>query len=62
LTREYGKLVVSASEQQLLEGEKRLFKVYGVRAKGKQNLADGKPFDLKSNKQLIVYGFIDDIK
>lgn len=47
LTKEYGKLVVSASEQQLLEGEKRLFKVYGVRAKGKQNLADGKPFDLK---------------
>jgi len=47
LTKEYGKLVVSATEQQLLEGEKRLFKVYGVRAKGKQNLADGKPFDLK---------------
>lgn len=47
LTKEYGKLVVSATEQQLLEGEKRLFKVYGVRAKGKQNLVDGKPFDLK---------------
>lgn len=47
LTKEYGKLIVSASEQQLLEGEKRLFRVYGVRAKGKQNLADGKPFDLK---------------
>ena len=47
LTKEYGKLVVSASEQQLLEGEKRLFKIYGVRAKGKQNLTDGKPFDLK---------------
>ena len=47
LTKEYGKLVISASEQQLLEGEKRLFKVYGVRAKGKQNLADGKPYDLK---------------
>jgi hypothetical protein len=47
LTKEYGKLVISASEQQLLEGEKRLFKVYGVRAKGKQNLIDGKPFDLK---------------
>ncbi len=47
LTKEYGKLVVSASEQQLLEGEKRLFKVYGVRAKGKQSLTDGKPFDLK---------------
>lgn len=47
LTKEYGKLVISATEQQLLEGEKRLFKVYGVRVKGKQNLADGKPFDLK---------------
>lgn len=47
LTKEYGKLVISASEQQLLEGEKRLFKVYGVRVKGKQNLADGKPYDLR---------------
>lgn len=47
VTKEYGKLVVKASEQQLLEGEKRLFKVYGVRAAGKQNLADGKPYDLK---------------
>ena len=47
LTKEYGKLVISATEQQLLQGEKRLFKVYGVRAKGKQNLADGKPYDLK---------------
>lgn len=47
LTKEYGKLVISATEQQLLEGEKRLFKIYGVRAKGKLNLADGKPFDLK---------------
>jgi hypothetical protein len=47
LTKEHGKLVISATEQQLLEGEKRLFKIYGVRAKGKQNLSDGKPFDLK---------------
>lgn len=47
LTKEFGKLVISATEQQLLEGEKRLFKVYGVRVRGKQNLSDGKPFDLK---------------
>lgn len=47
LTKEYGKLVISATEQQLLEGEKRLFKIYGIRAKGKQNLSDGRPFDLK---------------
>lgn len=46
LTKEYGKLVISATEQQLLEGEKRLFKIYGVRAKGKQSLADNKPYDL----------------
>ncbi len=47
LTKEYGKLIISATEQQLLEGEKRLFKIYGVRAKGKQSLSDRKPFDLK---------------
>jgi len=47
ITKEYGKLVISATEEQLLEGEKRLFKIYGVRAKGKQNLSDKKPFDLK---------------
>jgi hypothetical protein len=47
LTKEYGKLVISATEKQLLEGEKRLFRIYGVRAKGKQSLSDNKPFDLK---------------
>ncbi|MCO5230663.1 MAG: hypothetical protein M9958_05865 [Chitinophagales bacterium] len=47
LTKEYGKLIVSATERQLLEGEKRLFKVYGIRAKGKQSLSDKKPYDLK---------------
>jgi hypothetical protein len=47
LTKEYGKLVISATKQQLLEGEKRLFKIYGARVTCKQNLADGKPFDLK---------------
>jgi hypothetical protein len=47
LTKEYGRLTVEATEQQLIEGEKRLYKVYGVRAKGKQNLIDGKPYDLK---------------
>lgn len=47
LTKEYGKLIISATEKQLLEGEKRLFRIYGIRAKGKQNLADGKPFDLE---------------
>lgn len=47
LTREYGSLVISATQKQLLEGEKRLYKVYGARVWGKQNLSDGKPYDLK---------------
>jgi hypothetical protein len=47
ITKEYGKLIVSATEKQLLEGEKRLFKVYGIRAKGKLSLVDKKPYDLK---------------
>lgn len=46
-TKEYGRLTVSATIEQLLEGEKRLYKFYGVRVAGKQNLKDGKPFDLK---------------
>jgi len=47
LTKEYGKLIISATEEQLKEGEKRLYNVYGIRAKGKQSLSDNKPFDLK---------------
>ena len=46
-TKEYGRLTVSASVEQLLEGEKRLYKFYGIRVAGKQGLTDGKPFDLK---------------
>lgn len=47
LTQEYGKLTVSATRQQLLEGENKLYKIYGIKASGKQSLTDGKPFDLK---------------
>lgn len=46
-TKEYGRLTVGATVEQLLEGEKRLYKFYGIRVSGKQSLADGKPFDLK---------------
>jgi hypothetical protein len=46
-TKEYGRLTVSATVDQLLEGEKRLYKFYGIRVSGKQNLSDGKPYDLK---------------
>jgi hypothetical protein len=46
-TKEYGRLTVSATVDQLLEGEKRLYKFYGIRVSGKQSLSDGKPYDLK---------------
>ena len=46
-TKEYGRLTVSATVEQLLEGEKRLYKFYGIRVSGKQSLSDGNPFDLK---------------
>lgn len=54
LTKEYGSLTISATQKQLLDGEKRLYKVYGVRVFGKQNIIDGKPFDLKL-LEYIVY-------
>ena len=47
LTKEYGRLKIDATENQLLEGEKRLYKIYGVRVRGKQNITNGKPYDLK---------------
>lgn len=47
ITNEYGRLTITASEEQLLSGEKRLYKVYGVRVSGKQSLADGRLYDLK---------------
>ena len=46
-TKEYGRLTVSATVEQLLEGEKRLYKFYGIRVSGKQSLSDGKPYDLE---------------
>jgi hypothetical protein len=46
-TKEFGKLTVNATEEQLLEGEKRLYKTYGAHVTGKQSIIDGKPFDLK---------------
>jgi hypothetical protein len=46
-TKDYGRLTVDATVEQLLEGEKRLYKFYGIRVSGKQSLLDGKPYDLK---------------
>jgi hypothetical protein len=50
LTKEYGKLMVTATKEQLLEGDNKLYRIYGIRAFGKQNIVDGRPFDLKLDR------------
>ncbi len=46
LTDRYGKLVVDATEEQLTTGTNKLFQIYGVWVKGKQNLQTGSLKDL----------------
>lgn len=46
LTDRYGKLVVDATEEQLTTGSNKLFQVYGLWVKGKQNLQTGALKDL----------------
>lgn len=41
LTERYGKLVVDATEEQLTTGTNKLYQVYGLWVKGKQNLQSG---------------------
>lgn len=43
----YGRLPVKATEEQLTTGENKLFKIYGVWAKGKQNISTGELKDLE---------------
>jgi len=53
ITSDYGKLTVSATKEQLLEGERRLYKFQGIKATGKKNVAENKLVELK------LIGFID---
>jgi len=46
-TSEYGNLTISATKQQIIEGEKKSYKPYGVKVHGKKSLEDGKIYDLK---------------
>ena len=47
ITKEYGKLGIAATKEQLTQGEQKLYKVYGVKVTGKKNIADNKLYDLK---------------
>ena len=46
-TTKFGNLTISATKEQILDGEKKTYKPYGVKVKGKKNLADGKFNDLR---------------
>lgn len=46
-TKEYGNVTVYATKQQLKEGEKRLYEIYGLKVSGKKSLSDGSLSDLK---------------
>lgn len=52
LTDRYGKLVVDATEEQLTSGANKLFQVYGLWVKGKQNLQTG------FLKELVLIDFL----
>ena len=46
-TTKYGDLTVSATKEQILSGDKKTYKPYGIKVRGKKNLSEGKVFDLK---------------
>lgn len=46
-TSKFGNLTVSATRDQILDGEKKTYKPYGIKVKGKKSLTDGKLSDLE---------------
>ena len=46
-TKEHGNLTVAATKEQLMEGDRKLYNVFGVKVCGKKSLEDGSLFDLK---------------
>lgn len=46
-TSKFGNLTISATKEQILDGDKKTYKPYGIKVSGKKNLSDGKFSDLK---------------
>ncbi|MBS1752351.1 MAG: hypothetical protein JST63_20810 [Bacteroidetes bacterium] len=46
-TPKFGNLTVAATKEQILEGEKKTYKPYGIKVRGKKSLSDGQFTDLK---------------
>lgn len=45
-TKKYGNLTVSATKEQIMQGEKKTYKPYGIKVSGKKNLIDDSLSDL----------------
>ncbi|WP_435182386.1 hypothetical protein [Cellulophaga omnivescoria] len=45
-TNKYGNITVSATKEQIINGEKKTYKPYGIKVRGKKNLDDGTLTDL----------------
>ncbi|MFT3748817.1 MAG: hypothetical protein QM768_10890 [Agriterribacter sp.] len=46
-TTRFGNLTVAATKEQILDGEKKTYKPYGIKVKAKKSLTDGQLSDLK---------------
>lgn len=46
-TKEFGNLTISASKEQLLQGERKIYKFYGLKVAGKKSIEEGNIYDLK---------------
>lgn len=46
-TKEFGNLTISATKKQIMDGEKKTYKPYGIKVKGKKSFENDKPTDLE---------------
>tara|TARA_R110002051_G_scaffold31377_1_gene71528 strand:- start:481 stop:1248 length:768 start_codon:yes stop_codon:yes gene_type:complete len=46
-TNKYGNLTISATKEQIMNGEKKTYKAYGIKVKGKKSFKDNKLSDLE---------------
>lgn len=58
-TKKFGNLTVSATKKQIMDGEKKTYRPYGIKVKGKKSLDDGKPIDLELIEFIHYKPFFD---
>ena len=46
-TKKYGNLTIAATKEQIMDGEKKTYKPYGIKVRGKKSFEDDKPTDLE---------------